>query len=512
MNMKKLTSIILFALLLCTTNLSFAQEPTLTKKQMYKDFDQLVKIIEDCNVQLPVRKAVTGYDNLAEIKKLRKGIDTVTTFDVFNKLLNRAIGLVLDGHTRQDFSFYPEFENLEGIDTVQIKKMREYYYSPENMQKIYMYNLLNYFSVPAIFYNYNYYMIGSNHIINRRNTNDTLDIHFMRLISYNGQDFCKYVEENSNYKDRWDYKLNKYLIPGYYNLPNKGILKVEQDGEIFEFNLADYTMALLDNTIHFIKIDSVPFKKNKERKDKKVEYFKKDSILYIYVRSMIEDSALYDKIKDAGRGKKINKVVIDVRGNGGGSDFVWHKILKAIVRDSLPYNIRLAYNDSKIMRNKLKDYDKYSNVERLKWLNNKKVRVLSNDTYLHPDSNSLNYNGKIYILKDDGTYSAAHSLVTYAEYLDQLVSVGYPTGRMVGFGVMPSLFQLKYSKFTFRLACTMDITNCTKSIDVYHDFPEIEVHQSLEEELLYPNSEYDTKSEEYLYKYDSMFKKVLELE
>ena len=154
---------------------------------------------------------------------------------------------------------------------------------------------------------------------------------------------------------------------------------------------------------------------------------------------------------------------------------------------------------------------KYSTVENLKWLNNKKVRVLSHNIYLHPDLNSLNYNGKIYILNDDATYSAAHSLVTYAEYLDQLVSIGYPTGQMVGFGLMPSLFQLKYSKFTFRLACTMDITNCSKPIDVYHDFPEIEVHPSLEEELLYPWSEYDTKSEEYLYKYDSMFKKVLEL-
>src|SRR5690554_6462891 len=115
-SMKK--TILSLLIIIFVSNLSFAQEPTLTKKQMYKDFDQLVKIIEDCNVQLPVRKAVTGIDNLKEIKKLRKGIDTVTNFDGFNKLLNRAIGLVLDGHTRQDFSFYPEFENLEGIDTV----------------------------------------------------------------------------------------------------------------------------------------------------------------------------------------------------------------------------------------------------------------------------------------------------------------------------------------------------------------------------------------------------------
>lgn len=499
-------------LIICASLNTFAQEPILTKKQMYKDFDQLVKIIEDCNVQLPVRKAVTGFDNFAAIKSLRKNIDTITCSDAFNRLLNRAIDLVIDVHTRQDFKFYKEFDNLDGIDTLQIKKMRDNYYNPENIQKIQMDYYLNYFPVPAIFYNNNYYMLGSNRLINSKNTTDTLDIHFMRLISYNGQDFCKYVEENYNYKDRWDYKLNKYLTPVYYNIPKKGIVKAEQDGKIYEFDLADYTMSILGSTIYFGKLNSVPFKKKHETEDKKVEYFNKDSILYIYVGSMFEDSAFYDKIKYAGRGKKINKVVIDVRGNGGGSDLVWHKILKAIVRDSLPYNVRVAYNDTKLMRNKLKDFNKYSTVERLKWLDNKKLRVIGGGAYLKPDSNSLNYNGKIYILYNKSTFSAAHSLVTYAEYLDQLVSIGYPTGRMVGFGLMPSLFQLKHSKFTFRLACTMDITNCTKPIDVYHDFPEIEVHQSLEEELLYPNSEYDTKSKEYLYKYDSMFKKVLELE
>lgn len=509
--MKKLTSIILFALL-CTANLSFAQEQTLTKKQMYKDFDQLVKIIEDCNPQYPVRKAITGFDNFAAIKSLRKNIDTITCSNSFNRLLNRAIDLVIDLHTRQDFKFYKEFDNLDGIDTLQIKKMRENYYSPENMNKMQMDYFSKYFSVPAYSYDNNYYMLGNNHIINRKNTNDTLDIHFMRIISYNGQEFSKYVEENYKNKDKWDYKLKKYLLPGYYNLPNKGILKVEQDGKIFEFELSDYTMAIMGNSIHFVKLDSVPFKKNNEREDKKVVYFNKDSILYIYVGSMIEDNTFYDKIKESGRGKKINKVVIDVRGNGGGSDLVWHKILKAIVRDSLPYNVRVAYNDTKLMRNKLKDYNKYTTVERLKWLDNKKLRVIGGGAYLKPDSNSLNFDGKIYILYDGGTFSAAHSLVTYAEYLDQLVSIGYPTGRMVGFGLMPSLFQLKYSKFTFRLACTMDITNCTKPIDVYHDFPEIEIQPSMEERLLYSDTKYDTKSKEYLYKYDSMFKKVLELE
>lgn len=243
-------TILSLLLLLFVSNLSFTQEATLTKKQMYKDFDQFVKIIEDCNAQLLVRKAVTGYDNLAEIKKLRKGIDTITCLDGFNRLLNKALGFVLDAHTTQTYIFYPEFDNLEGIDTAHIRKMSEYTFSPEYIYRMQMDYLLSYFPIPAIAYNYNYYMIGSNKVINRNNKADTLDVHFMRLISYNGEDFSKYVEKNSNYKGDWDYKLNKFSIKTY-SLPRKGILKTEQDGKIYEFNLTDYsTNKYLVNSLY----------------------------------------------------------------------------------------------------------------------------------------------------------------------------------------------------------------------------------------------------------------------
>ena len=57
----------------------------------------------------------------------------------------------------------------------------------------------------------------------------------------------------------------------------------------------------------------------------------------------------------------------------------------------------------------------------------------------------------------------------------------------------------------------MDVTNCKKPLDVYHDIPEIEVNPTLEEGLLFPRSGYDTKSKEFLYRYDPWFRKVLEL-
>jgi hypothetical protein len=332
----------------------------------------------------------------------------------------------------------------------------------------------------------------------------------MKVLSYNGQDFAEYVA--TNYKNSWNYKQKKF----YYNswwmpLPNTGIIKGEQDGKTIEFDMDSCLGRMLgDGTI--VTLNDVPKSERWGEIGRTIKYFLKDSILYIYLDKMTHDSTFYDKIKAVGRDKAINKVVIDVRGNGGGSDLVWHKTLQAIIKDTLPYMAQIAFNDNKTMRKKLIGYKKITRFEKIGWLDNRKYGIISDTTMkIAPDTNSLNYSGTIYILTDRSTYSAASTLVNYAEHLDNLVSVGYSTGQMLGFGIMAPLFQLKYSKFTFRLACTMDITNCTKPIDVYHDFPEIEVYPTFEEEILYPHSIYDTKSEEYLYNYDSMFKKVLEL-
>lgn len=520
MNMKKLTSIILFVLLLCITNLSFAQEPTLTKKQMYKDFDQLVKIIQDCNVQLPVRKAVTGYDNLAEIKKLRKNIDTVTSNKGFGYIIYEALNYLMDKHSTFSNYFYSGYENLDGIDTLYLLGKQQI--SSDFMNKInesarHRNFVSTNFPIP-IFYSYKdnlYYLIGDNHYKSKTGK-DTLKTSLLKVISYNGEDIKDYAhkEREKDIKSLWDYNKKEYSYKKYgiLWLDTVGRLKVERGDSVFEINIEDYiyNMPGWNGGTESIKIEGVSKGNNFYGNDMRIFG---DSILYVFIKSMVsEDTALCNKIKAEAKGKNIKKVVIDVRGNKGGSDDTWHNVLKAIVKDTLPYPVKLAYNDTKMMRKKLKSLNDYTKTEKIPWLGNKQFRVIQDTNMkLAPDTNSIKYEGKIYILYDYNTFSAAYTLVTYSEYLDNLVSVGYPSGQILGFGIMPSLFQLKNSKYTFRLATTIDITNCNKPSDVYHDKPEIEVAPKVEEELLYPYSKHDIRSQEFLYRYDTWFKKVLEL-
>ncbi|MEG2070888.1 MAG: hypothetical protein RR034_05890, partial [Bacteroidales bacterium] len=133
-------------------------------------------------------------------------------------------------------------------------------------------------------------------------------------------------------------------------------------------------------------------------------------------------------------------------------------------------------------------------------------------SYFIPDSNSLQYKGKIFILQNEEVYSSGHSLTTYASHVEQLVSIGEPSGLLAGFGLSPNLFQLKYSKFSFRIELAIDISNVQKISDIYQDIPEIIITIPAKEKFEYVKDKfYDKQSKDYLHKHDYLFKKNLEM-
>jgi hypothetical protein len=503
----------------------FAQNIQLTQKQMYDDFDQLRKIIEECNPQIDVRKIVTGFHQLDTIKSLRKNIDTISCYENFRKLLNLALFYCFDIHTNETYEYYP-FDNLKNIDTVEITKRKNYYHSQEYVQEKRQEIIANQcklvnFPISPI-YNYeddNYYLLGQNKII-KYDKSDTIFIECMRIISYNYKPFGKYVEENCKRDFRYDYLRQKYYYGGeYYTfIPGIGKLKGEQYDKIIEFDIEDYPERRLNDEISRKDIDiifhEIPEKTTVTEsfgEKKKVDFFEKDSILFIYIDKMIIDTSFCNKIKEVGRNKKINKIVIDIRDNGGGNELCWHKVLSTIVKDTITYHLKLAANNTEMLKEKFQGFHYPNEYETIEWLNNKEFMIFDYSYLIVPDNNSLNYDGKIYVLSNKNTYSAAYSLVNFAKQIDQFVSVGYPTGQIEGFGITPQLFQLKNSTFTFRMPCVIDIFACNKPIDVYQDFPEILVFPNSEEEMIFSRTKYDRKSEQYLRKYDSMFKKVASL-
>ena len=246
------------------------------------------------------------------------------------------------------------------------------------------------------------------------------------------------------------------------------------------------------------------------RGTKIVEYFNKDKILYIQVPQMSDEAFYKYRIPQICKGKKIDKVIIDIRGNQGGSDDVWIRILEQIISEPLITNLKLGIKNNNSVIQYL-HYNKDSlKKEKVSFLNNEVFLVKEEQDIIYPADNSIKYMGKIYVLQDHWCFSSAGSLSAMAEYHKNIISVGESTGRILGIGVTPMGFVLPNSRLIFTIEPVIDLTNAKKPRDIYHDKVEVPVKLSIEEEIKNCNCE-ERFDEHFLYNHDPFFRKVLEL-
>lgn len=485
---------------------SYAQIDKITRKQMYRDYDQFVSIVEQCNGQLPVRRAVTGINQIDNILSLRTDIDTITSLNSFVRLLNKSLSSLYDIHAYQTLDIYPEFDNLKKIDTSNIAPKVPVKFPQKREDMVLLGN--------PLYINHEYYLPYIYTFITQ--DSDTMVFQYSKIVAYNGVPFPKYVKENLNKfhfsGTIWDYEKKEYAS-NYVSIPYCGLLTLEENGAEKTIDLNRVRGTLLSSAdLKDTNIAQV----NGFHTYNRVEYFEKGSILYIYLGEMMGEGSICSTIKSY-EGKPISKIIIDVRGNVGGSDQYWFDILQSITADTLWYSPMLAFKNTRMIRksHKFEGGDGYLlNMKPMtfSWLPDVEYLVLQYAKPLVPDSNSLKYKGPIYVLQNQFVYSSGHSLPSFASVNDQLISVGQPTGLLAGCGINPMLFQLKNSKFTFRLETAIDITNAQNPLDVYQDIPEIVVEIPTQEQLDYfKYQNYDRQSEAFLFKYDFLFNYVLKL-
>ncbi|MDR2126060.1 MAG: hypothetical protein LBP63_04455 [Prevotellaceae bacterium] len=507
--------------------------PTLTKQQMYEDFDELVFILENANPQLPVRKVVTGYSQLDSVKLFKAEIDTIQNYYQFIKLLDYVMRYMYDIHAFMATQCCNPWTDTTGIDTKIINKIKTGYDNwIREMREKTRQTVSAYFPCNPSYIDGDYYLYGLYTLKNKEK--DTLILKNVKIISYNNSPYNDYVMKNShrfiNGGIRWDFKRNQYYCNFSAFLINGELVVENENGDIHAINLNLY------NSIDVIQLSDTSLSHNPDFKyynhllnrENRVLYFEKDKILYVYLKDMqdpehITEETLKEfgkgtaeKVKEIGNGKEINKIIIDVRGNKGGGDAAWHNLLKTIVADSLIYDPKVAFLNTELMRQRFDVKGKDSAIIELQtfeWLPGTEYLFNYDPFYFVPDSNSLRYKGKIYVFQDGDVYSAGHSITSYCRHVEQLISIGEPTGLLAGFGTAPILFQLKNSKFSFHLEPLIDLTNVNSALDIYQDIPEIVIEFPFEEKIKYLDyRKFDMQNENCLYKYDYLFKKVLELE
>jgi hypothetical protein len=216
----------------------------------------------------------------------------------------------------------------------------------------------------------------------------------------------------------------------------------------------------------------------------------------------------------------VKSIIIDIRGNEGGSDLAWRQLLGMIYKTTLEYPFCLLTSTANEAVERLQPTE-----ERLipKEEYQKRIfeyidahypfRVLEEGSdSIKNNQQNLGYEGTIYLLIDEDIYSSAGALTSLCSKTDKIKTVGMPTGKILGQGATPSVFVLPHSRLIFTLDLTLDASTVSKAEDFYHDHIDYPVTPSID----YYKYWYDPArpyaiDEKAMYEYDEVFLKAIEI-
>ncbi|MBK1813112.1 peptidase [Clostridium sp. YIM B02505] len=176
--------------------------------------------------------------------------------------------------------------------------------------------------------------------------------------------------------------------------------------------------------------------------------------------SMEEDEKALNKYLE--KVSDYKSLIIDIRGNRGGTDAYWKKVLfPRIINKPFSSTTYSFYRDGDIS----KEYLRYTygddlkgvgvvNKDLISKLPNLPKEVLSDFKYYETDEDeispkaSINYKGNIYLLVDKSVYSAAESLAVFCKQSKLATLVGEKTKGGAN-GIGPTTVMLPKSAFLF---------------------------------------------------------------
>lgn len=235
-----------------------------------------------------------------------------------------------------------------------------------------------------------------------------------------------------------------------------------------------------------------------------VEYLSKYKTLYIKYFSFYDGfgskQIVYELAKY--KNKKIDKVIIDERGNGGGSDLLWIQLMNAIWQNKKPVvkpktcvledSKALAYlSDSNfsdsVQNESLLIYDNditeyIGSVERVSELD-----AYESIKEFYDNLPNLNFKGDVFCLVDDVSFSAALSFASLKYYYENFYVVSDVAPYYGGFGLTPILYMLPSSKLMYRMTNNFDYLLYKDNFRVE---PDISVDLDIDDLILQKNKKF----------------------
>lgn len=215
----------------------------------------------------------------------------------------------------------------------------------------------------------------------------------------------------------------------------------------------------------------------------------KGKVGYMYLPAMSPQNGSIDKdLKIIGdyinNLEKHQALIIDIRGNSGGSDRYWKGIVSKLIKNDIKIEgYRLYRNNNKIVK-------KYTNARNIKLepIENLPVGVKKNapeetlknfsdfekTSYTINTNNDLKFQGNIYLLIDEKVYSSSESFSMFCKETKLATLVGETTGGDGG-GIDPVLFELKNSGLIVRMSSCMYLNKDGICDEEFKTIPEFKV-------------------------------------
>lgn len=174
-------------------------------------------------------------------------------------------------------------------------------------------------------------------------------------------------------------------------------------------------------------------------------------------------------------------IIIDIRGNSGGSDEYWTEVISRIIPKVYNTSGYILFRDSDIINDYIKS--RGSNIKDIEDLpkeiiNNGPDEItnafkyfIKNTTSIMP-KDSINFEGNIYLLVDNVVYSSSESFSIFCKENKIATVIGETTGGDGG-GYDPVLFNLKNSGLIVRIAGDMYLTDsgiCNEEFKTIPDY------------------------------------------
>lgn len=481
-SIKHYTRCALFAMFLFGTTRAGAQPAlTMSRTDMYADFDTLVTHIQRISPHIAVKKRVWHYDALGQIARLRRHIDTLSSELSFELLISQVLNSCQDDHTSV----------MSYTDTYR--------------KHAFGYNLY----LPIEYIGGNYYLAKA------FQTDHQVVPAGSVIIEVNGKKMDSYIQSLRSAKVM-SYDLNRkkfYSEDFYYNLqtafqPELNLVFSTPAGQTMEARLDIRRKVEFVNPIHDTIRNQVTY-----WADKQVLYLK----LYRMDNQLI--SLFRRKIAQFGRSKQpLKKVIVDIRDNSGGNDQVWQAVYEAILPRKTVFPLTIdGYYPHLMSKEYLANTEIHPNSlqpDTSPLLKKYQLyHYLNKNWVLTPTDSSLNFSGKIVVVGNQHIYSAGASamMLPNASHQDSIYSVGRSTGMFLGGGYSPVVFTLPHSKIVYRIEPAIEVTNVHQLTDLMHDSYEYLVPATLDELYRRENYRGNTLGSEYLKNFDPFIKKALEL-